>query len=125
MSIEEALTLAPQKPPAGVVPAQFKNWIEECQRRTGARVAHAIARRLTPTMLRYRWPEFDIKTTHHLAPWVSVEVRTTAGAVLHRLHFIQSFDESGVLFAFRADKRGHIGFIAFERDNPALQESRL
>lgn len=121
MSVEDALTLERRKPPAGVLPPQFKNWVEECQRRTTARVAHAIARRLTPTMLRYRWPEFDIKTGHDIAPWVTVEVCTTDGARLHRLRFILSFDESGVLFAFRQDKRGHIGFIAFEPDSDALK----
>lgn len=124
MNIEDALTLPPQRPRAGEIPEQFKVWVEIFRRRTSARVAHAIARRLTPTMLCYRWPEFDIVTARDLAPWVTVEVRTTSGAMLHRLRFIQSFDESGVLFAFRQDKHGHIGFIAFEPDSAALQEGR-
>ncbi|WP_454669584.1 hypothetical protein [Achromobacter kerstersii] len=123
MSIEDALTLPAQKRPLGVVPAEFQEWVEIMRRRASARVTHAIVRRLTPTMLQFRHPEFDIRTRHDAAPWITVDVHSSAGPLLHRLRFIQSFDESGVLFAFRQDKHGHIGFIAFEPDSEALARS--
>lgn len=124
MCIEDALTLPAKKRPVGVVPPEFKEWVEIMRRRASARVTHAIAKRLTPTMLQFRHPEFDIRTTLTAAPWITVEVHTTAGTLIHKLHFVQSFDESGVLFAFRQDKHGHIGFVAFEPDSPAIQRGR-
>ncbi|WMD23068.1 hypothetical protein RAS12_12040 [Achromobacter seleniivolatilans] len=121
MTIEDALTLPPQQPHSGEIPEQFKVWVEIFRRRASARVAHAIARRLTPTMLQFRHPEFDIRTRHDAAPWISVEVHSMARVLLYRLRFVQSFAESGVLFAFRQDKHGHIGFIAFEPGCEALE----
>lgn len=119
MTIEQALTTEAVQPKRGVFPPQFTEWLEKCRRRTRARVLNAIARRLKPTMLRYRSPDYSIVVSRSQSPWISVEI-TSDGHLLHRLRFIKSFDESGVLFAFTQGKPGNLDFIAFEPDSEAL-----
>jgi hypothetical protein len=120
MTVEEALTVPARLPKQGVLPPQFKAWVETCRQRKAAKIADVIARRLTRTMLRYRSPEHAIVVKCNHGTRITVEVQTPGGTVLHRLHFAKSFRESGVLFAFARGKRGHIDFIAFEPDSKAL-----
>lgn len=51
--------------------------------------------------------------------YITVEVRGQTSDILHRLHFVESF-QSGVLFVFDPEGWGHIQLIAFEPDSPAI-----
>ncbi|MBP6018761.1 MAG: hypothetical protein KA735_04665 [Burkholderiaceae bacterium] len=120
MSIEEALTTESMASKKGVMPPWFAEQVEINKRRRAEQVKDAIARKLTPTMLQYRFTEHDIVVTRREdIIWITVEVRTKAGAVLHLLRFVSSFD-SGVLFLFNPIERRRIDFIAFDPDNDAL-----
>jgi len=122
MSIEEALTAESQASKRGVRPPQFEKNLAIQARRAATRIAEVIARRLTPTMLQYRAPEHSIVVTERKGAWMTVEV-AKAEVTLHRLRFVSSF-ESGVLFAFNPEVRGHLDFIAFESDRASLLSTK-
>ncbi len=122
MSIEEALTLGPQVSwKLGILPPQFKPWVISNHRRARTRIDVVIARKLTPTMLKYNSPPHDIVVTSADGAWIVVEVRSPSGKVLHKLRFIKSFGDSGVLFAFRPDAQWQLNLIAFEPHSDALK----
>jgi len=124
MGVEEALTTPCRNRP-GVFPPQFANWLEQCRRRRAKEIAAVAYQRLTPTMLRYKAPEHDIRVVARRGVRITVEVHQLNGTMLHRLRFIASFKESGVLFLFQGGVRNSLEFIAFEPDNAGILDSRL
>ncbi|MNY39788.1 hypothetical protein D3C86_1744900 [compost metagenome] len=76
-------------------------------------------------MLRYKAPEHDIRVVARRGVRITVEVHQMNGTMLHRLRFVTSFKESGVLFLFQGGVRDSLEFIAFEPDNVGILDSRL